>query len=482
LLAVLSTLVGVVGSAFAQLPANYPPAPNASRLPNQIPQVTLRNPTRLQSPPNAPRGAAILPNYEPGTASNRLLPYRSDERVTPQLAQLPASPARQQNRWPAEPTAKPEPPEKELFELAETVARVGDQDIYRGDLVGEANIILEPYLAKLPPEEREKAGSQIAAQRQQLVKQALSAAVQRKLMFQMFLRSIPAEKLQEAKANIAERVAEDFAEKLDKMIEKVKDAKPEEYRSLARQSAQLFRLAQLMKEKRITTLRELDLVLRGYGSSLHKQHQAYAEDQLGRQEMYSKAREVKEVTYDDMVTYYQENIDDFRVATRARWEQITVRFDAFPTKFACGDEIAKLANEVFYGAPFQAVAKRSSGGSQAQDGGYHDWTDWGDFNISREINDAVFSLPTGKLSQIIEDPEGLHIVRVMERQDAHVIPFIDAQATITEQVEAKRRTKAINEYLARIQDEIPVWTIYDDPEETEQIANPPRTRDDRLSR
>ncbi len=79
------------------------------------------------------------------------------------------------------------------------------------------------------------------------------------------------------------------------------------------------------------------------------------------------------------------------------------------------------------------------------------------------------------MSYIIEDAEGLHIVRVVERQDTHVIPFADAQVKIKERINGDRRSEAITKYLVDIQDRIPVWTVYDQPESEEQIANPPRT-------
>ncbi|MCA9144689.1 MAG: peptidylprolyl isomerase [Planctomycetaceae bacterium] len=364
------------------------------------------------------------------------------------------------------------PPSK-VFEAAETVARVGNQHIFQGDLEGDAYIVLIPTLERIPPEEREAAEPQVKAQLANLSQQVLRETVQRKLMYEMFLRTIPPDKLAEAKASIKERVGEQFTEALEEMVEKVKKADKTEYKDLTRQSSQLFRLAYVMKEMELSTFRELDLLLRRYGTSLERQQTAYAEDQLGRQEMYKEARSVAEVTYDDMVEYYQDNLDDFRVATRARWEQITIAFSEFPTKFAAGEAIAKVGNELFYGAPFKQVAKRHSHGDKASEGGYHDWTDWGDFKISREINEAVFSIKPGELSYIIEDAEGLHIIRVIERQDAHVIPFADAQLTIKERIQGDRRSEAINKYLAQLQDRIPVWTADDGPESQEQIAKPP---------
>ncbi len=392
------------------------------------------------------------------------------------LASLAAAPSElfAQGFPPAAPPYQEAAPSK-VFKPAETVARVGNQHIFQGDLEGDANIVLIPTIERIPPDKLEEAEPQIKAQREKLVQQVLRETIQRKLMYQMFLQTIPPEKLKEAKASIKERVGEQFTEALEEMAEKVRKADQSEYKDLTRQSSQLFRLAYVMKEMEITTFRELDILLRRYGSSLEAQQQAYAEDQLGRQEMYKHARSTAEVTYDDMVAYYQDHVDDFRVATRARWEQITVKFDRFPTKFAAGEAISRIGNELFYGAPFKQVAKRSSHGDKASEGGYHEWTDWGDFKISREINEAVFSIKPGELSYIIEDAEGLHIVRVIERQEAHVIPFADAQVTIKERINGDRRSESITKYLADIQDRIPVWTIYDQPESPEQIANPPST-------
>ncbi|MEO8493953.1 MAG: peptidyl-prolyl cis-trans isomerase [Planctomycetota bacterium] len=392
------------------------------------------------------------------------------------LASLAAAPSNALGQgYPPQGQPNQSAPTSEVFKLAETVARVGDQHIFRGDLEGDANIVLIPTLERIPPDQRAAAEPQVKAQREKLVQQVLRETVQRKLMYEMFLRTIPPDKLAEAKASIKERVGEQFAESLEEMAEKVKKVDQSEYKDLTRQSSQLFRLAYVMKEMEITTFRELDILLRRYGSSLEKQQQAYAEDQLGRQEMYKEARSTAEVTYDDMVEYYQGHVDDFRVATRARWEQITVKFDSFPTKFATGEAIAQIGNELFFGANFKQVAKRSSHGDKASEGGYHDWTDWGDFKISREINEAVFSIEPGELSYIIEDAEGLHILRVTERQETHVIPFADAQLKIKERIQADRRSEAITKYLAEIQNRIPVWTIHDQPEASEQIANPPRS-------
>ena len=66
----------------------------------------------------------------------------------------------------------------EVFELAETVARIGNHHIVQGDLEGDANIILIPTLERIPPEQREAAEPQVKAQREKLVQQVLREAVE----------------------------------------------------------------------------------------------------------------------------------------------------------------------------------------------------------------------------------------------------------------------------------------------------------------
>lgn len=467
LLAVVSTDAGPLRAQNAFVPSQQP---NAATFPPQ--------PTYV---PDAPPARATLPHYYPDTGQAVLLPNNPARNAPPPMARFAQRPA-PQSRVPfgaAPPQANQAPP-SEFFDMAETVATVGDQHIFRGDLVGEANIMLAPALARTPPEELEKAKGQITQQRESFVKQNLRDAIQRKLMYAMFLRSIPPDKLVEAQASMAERVPENFAESLQKMRDRVENEETGKYRNLMRQSPQLFRLALLMKELKITTHRELDLFLRQNGSSLEKQHQVFLEDQVGRSALFDAVGESKDVSFDDMAEYYQTHVDDFRVPTRARWEQVTIRFDRFSSKFEAGQAIARIGNELFYGAPMQAVAKKSSHGTNAEKGGYHDWTEWGDFEISAEINDAVFSLPPGELSQIIEDTEGLHIVRVIERQNEHIVPFLEAQVTIKQRIQSERRSAKINKYLAGLRKQIPVWTIYDRPA-SDSIATPP-TQPNRFSR
>jgi parvulin-like peptidyl-prolyl isomerase len=77
------------------------------------------------------------------------------------------------------------------------------------------------------------------------------------------------------------------------------------------------------------------------------------------------------------------------------------------------------------------------------------------------LDEAIFSLPEAKLSQILEDERGLYIVRVTERKPAGRTPFEDAQDEIKEKITDQKKEKQFKAYLEKLRTKTPVWTIYD---------------------
>ena len=343
-----------------------------------------------------------------------------------------------------------------------TVATVGDQYILKGELQGTANVMLAPYVEQLTPESLASKRKQILEDRDRLMQQLLQQAIERKLMYLEFLRTIPPDKMKEAMDSIQQKVNDSFTKELEEMLTRVRKIQDKGYEKLSRQDPQLFRLAFLMKERNLETTLQLEEFLRRYGSSLEAQRVMYAETALGRQAIGSQIDRNPEITHEELLTYYQEHAAEFQVASRARWEQLTARFDHHNSRDACRQAIAAMGNEVYLGgAPLAAVAKRSSNSACAARGGYHDWTEWGDLTVSREILAQVFQLPPGELSPIIADAEGLHIIRVIEQQEAHQRSFREVQSEIRETLQNERRNEQVKEIIARLRKQTPVWTIYD---------------------
>jgi parvulin-like peptidyl-prolyl isomerase len=339
---------------------------------------------------------------------------RSDDPVM----QGPASP-----RWQV--TVEP-------FEPARILARVGSEVILAGDVLGPVNQALAPYAGKVTEE-------QMAQQRELLIQQQLKTVIESKLMYTAFLRQIPDKSRAVAEPQIWQQVHKKFDED---------------------------ELPGAMERADVKTPQELDAKLREYGWSIAKQRRTYGERALGMEGALQSVERNPVVTHQEMLDYYEDNADKYALPAAARWEQLSIRFDRTGSREEAYERIARMGNEIVLGgAPFWAVAQRDSHDIQAEQGGVHDWTTQGSL-ASKVLDQAVFSLPLGQMSDIIEDSRGFHILRVLERRAASRVPFTEAQVEIRKKIQGQKRQQQFQEYTERLRREIPVWTIYDDEEDS----------------
>jgi parvulin-like peptidyl-prolyl isomerase len=353
------------------------------------------------------------------------------------------------------------------------VAIVGDQFILYGDVAPQVNQMLEPALAKASSDyERAEIEKYRLPFTQQVVRELVSA----KLFYLEFERELeknaPADKKVEVRRSINKKVREMFELQLEEVRGKLATATKEEVQALLRRETIVTRLALMMKDHNAESMAELDALLRGYGSSLAIQVRQYSEHKLGSETVRKQVNLKPEVTHQEMLDYYRDHAADYAVPAKARFEILTVYFDKFPSRADAYNAIAAMGNDVYFGAPFAAVARKASQEPNAQrTGGSYDWTTQGSL-ASVPVDQALFALEIGKLSQIIEDDRGLHIVRVIERQPAGAVSFLDAQKAIKEDIINRKRDEEFKAYLTTLKDRTNVWTIYDDPQALARQPSP----------
>ncbi len=328
------------------------------------------------------------------------------------------------------------PAVKSLQEMEATriIARVGDEVILAGDLYGQVNQFLQSRLKEIPEEQRGQITPELLKERRwQLIRQVLPQVVDGKLIYLDFLRSIPKERV----PDIQDSLFKAFDEQ---------------------------QLPTLIERANVQTAADLDAMLRSLGSSLGQQRRTFAEQLAAAQWKQQSGASKREVSHGDMVDYYRENIAAYHIDAKAKWEQLTALDSEAGSREAARQKVANMGNEVFRGASFSAVAKRSSQGPTASLGGTYDWTTK-DSLRSDVLNVAIFSLPIGRLSRILEDEDGCHIIRVVERQDESFVPFSESQNDIREKIREQRGEEALQNYVENLRNEFPVWTIFDsDPD------------------
>jgi hypothetical protein len=413
-------------------------------------QVQTRYPLPQAQPP--PIQQPVDPRPQPAPGRYPLPQPQQPPIREPQSQQASFAPADQQ----------PQPPPTELFQPAQTVAMVGDQHIFYGEVAPIVEQIVAPVAAQITSDADRQELDKV---RQSLTRQVVRQIVDTKLMYLEFERQIEKQagrdKLVEIRKSIATKMQADFETDLTEIRKQIATATPEQVQKMMARDPVLPRMAVVMRDNQCETLNELDVVLRRYGSSLEKQVRLYGENKAGRSTIARHVNTKPEITHQEMLDYYQKNAAEFAVPAKARFELLTVRFDKFPSKNDAWNTLAEMGNAVFFSTPFATVARNHSQEPNAAKGGYYDWTTQGSL-ASKPIDAAVFALEPGKLSQIIEDDRGYHILRVIERTDAGQISFLDAQANIKKALASQKLDADYKEYVEMLRTSTRVWTIYDE--------------------
>ena len=306
----------------------------------------------------------------------------------------------------------------QTFEPSKVLAIVGGEPIFVGDMMFEINQLIEKFLPTAPEEVKER-------ERKKLIPRVLPKFVDSKLLFHGMLSELPDEVDID---NVLTQAESEFDTKaLDAMI----------------------------KNSGLKSSSEFDAHLRAQGSSLRNMRKSWARDQLTKYFLGQQLQINSEVTHQQMLAEYRKNFDTYEIKAKARWEQLMVRFDRSDSPAAAKKQIAALGDQVVYGANFQAVAKKDSHGFMASKGGQQDWTSRGAL-VLKEIDDAIFTLPIGELSDIIETPDGYHIIRVLERTEDNHTPFLEAQVEIKKRILDEKRKAAFDDHIAKLRKEIPV--------------------------
>jgi parvulin-like peptidyl-prolyl isomerase len=445
----LATLALAVRAGFAQQPT---PTPGE----RGDPYAPIGPPTQVQARYPVAQPTAATPQSQAPTATTTGPRY-----PVPQPAPAVAAPSVQAATATATAPATAATTTGELFEPTKIVAIVGNQYIFYGDVAPTVNQVFAPMAAKATNKyelaELEKA-------RPMLTRQVLRQMVDTKLMYLDFRRQLETnakDKLAEVEKDIGKRMRESFEKELITAREQVAAAKPSEIQEMMGRDPIMPRMAVLMRDNQAETLGELDTILRRYGSSLDKTIRYYGENRLGRSTVGKHVRMKPEVTHQEMLDYYAEHAADFALSAKCRFEILTIKFASFPSREQAYNTIAQLGNEIYFGAPFAAIARKHSQEPGAKNGGLYDWTNQGSL-ASDVIDRAIFTLEQGKLSQIIEDQTGYHIVRVLERKEAGQVDFVEAQPTIKKALETQKREDDYKKYVQRLKTGTQVWTIYDE--------------------
>ncbi len=304
------------------------------------------------------------------------------------------------------------------FEPSQILAVVGTEPIFVADLMLEVNQTIERFMPTAPPAIKQQ-------QHSVMIERLLPKYIEQKML------------LVDTKRQLPEEV--DFEDIVEQAVKEFDNNAMEK----------------MMEGFGVSSTTEFDAILRAQGSSLRQLRRSWSIDQLVRYFLSQKIQVNNDVGHADMLEYYHQHIEEYQFPAKCRWQQVMVKFSKAKSYNDAQKMIVEFGNQIVYGASMEAVAKSHSDGYKASSGGIHDWTSKGSLK-SKEIDDAIFTLPTGVLSDVIETENGLHIIRVIERIEPGKTPFLDAQVEIREKLKEQQKAELIKKHLAQLKEEIPV--------------------------
>jgi peptidyl-prolyl cis-trans isomerase SurA len=201
------------------------------------------------------------------------------------------------------------------------------------------------------------------------------------------------------------------------------------------------------KQAGIPTLEVLDQYLRQQGSSLDEYRQTLKQrmivESLLQQYVYSRLT----LLTPEIEAFYQENIGRF-----TEQAEVNLREILFLTEGKDPAEVRKRAEDVLSrlhsGASFEDLAKQYSDGPTASRGG-----DIGSFkknSMAAPIEEVVFELVEGDLSDIIETDYGLQIIKVVGKKEDRAKPLEEVRSGIVRELYMIKAEPGVSEFMEEV--------------------------------
>lgn len=382
-------------------------------------------------PPPQPIDATAQASYAP------LSPDTPPAQVGP-VVSPPASAA----IGPAPPVSSPTTPTgAQPLEGGEIVARVDGQIILASDVLWQVDQLIAANRDRIPDDKVDVA-------RRALMRQQVMGLIDTKMIYANFRRQVPAENIPTIMDNLREPFEEQEIPRLIKML-------------------------------KLNSRSELDALLRKSGTSIADVRRQFNERTIAGEWLRQMMDKPKEITHEDMLTYYEEHKQEYEFPAQAKWEEVMINFSRMNgDRNAAWKAITGIGNEVWQrvsrnpglrGAVFTEIATEKSHGFTAASGGGHDWTTKGALR-SKDIDNALFTLKVGQLSNVIESDLGFHIIRVLERKEAGRTPFREAQSEIRQALTKDQRKGLAEEQVVKLRKKSRVWTVFDGAMSGEEIA------------
>ena len=206
-----------------------------------------------------------------------------------------------------------------------------------------------------------------------------------------------------------------------------------------------------------------------------REKQTFVEQQLAFGWIAQQTKTKHEATHEDMLAYYLEHIEDYSFSAKARWEELRVRTTNLPEPRCGAAGPGRNGQRCVAWGEFRRRGASQIARADGANGGQYDWTTQGSL-ASDLIDEAIFKLPIGRMSQILDDGRSadyLHRARDRTQRGRPTTLYRSAgrdQGKARSTPITKRTKLKLHEYVEKLRAETPIWTIYDDQPDAQANA------------
>jgi peptidyl-prolyl cis-trans isomerase SurA len=207
-------------------------------------------------------------------------------------------------------------------------------------------------------------------------------------------------------------------------------------------------LRQMKAKSNAKTDEEFKEILRAQGQSLEGIRRQWERNFMAREYMRSRIYPYIErwTGHQEILNYYQEHAGEFQQPDSVKWQDIFVDAGRFPSRQEARALADQLAARARAGEDFAELAKKYDNGNSVYNNGEG-------FGHQRaeikpiEAEPILFGLKDGEVGPVIELPTGYHVIRLVKRDYAGLIPLDsktqDAIRRKLQNIVAERESKRV---------------------------------------
>ena len=234
------------------------------------------------------------------------------------------------------------------------------------------------------------------------------------------------------------------------LLEKAKDL------GITADTELIKKLDEMRKQMKLDSMEELQKAAEAQGVSYEDFKQNIRNQLITQQVIGQEVGRRLNIAKDEEQEFYDKHKDELAQPEQVKISEILVSTEKGP-----GDELARLTAakakaddllaQIRKGANFDEVAKKSSDGPTAAEGG-----DLGYFKrgaLAKQLEDVTFGLKAGGVSDVIRTKQGFVLLKVTDHQSAGIPPMSDIEPKIQEALYMQKLQPALRDYLKKLRED-----------------------------